>query len=249
MEALSVFAIAFVLILYVALCLGSLVYYVLSALSLMQLADCLGVKNAWLSWLPIGNTYVLGATADKLEERRGISHKWGRLLLILNLVIGAVLGLVFVALLAFIAYIGIAEASGAFYNEEMLIAPFVGIYLIYFVVIFVAMAVSYLTVICAYKIFEEIAPKKSIKYLLICLLVPFGNVFCFFRCKKLLEAQLRAQQAAQAQAAAEQAAPIAESAQEPEKAGDAALAFGYDATPSAQEEKKDEEKTDENDQQ
>lgn len=235
---MEVLAVVFFLVVYLALCAVCLVNYVLTSLSTMQLADVLGVKNAWLAWIPIGNFYVMGATADQLEAKRGVSHKWGKLLLILGLIVVALFFLMFVALFALIAYIGVAEATGEFYNEGILIAPAIFVYLGYIVVMIVVMALSYLTAVCIYKIFEEIVPQKSIKYFLLFVLVPFGNVFCFFRCKKLVEDELLAQRAEQKAAEQESAAPISEIAD------DTALAFGYDVA-AVQEEKTEEEKTEE----
>lgn len=239
---MEIIAIVFFLLFYLAVCAVGLANYILSSLSMMQLADVLGVKNAWLAWIPVGNTYVLGATADQLEAKRGVSHKWGKLLLILSLVVCAVFLLMFVGLFAILAYIGISEATGEFYYEEVLFAPFIVFYLVYIVVLIVAMALSYLTAVCVYKIFEELVPQKSIKYFLLYVLVPFGNVFCFFRCKKLVENELYAKRAA------EKAAQEAQSVVADKNAGEDALAFGYDPAP-AQEENKEEENTNENDQQ
>ncbi len=239
---MGVIAIIFFLLLYLAVCAAGLANYILSSLSMMQLADVLGVKNAWLAWIPVGNTYVLGATADQLEAKRGVSRKWGKLLLILSLVVCAVFLLMFVGLFAILAYIGISEATGDFYYEEILIAPFIVFYLVYIVVLVAAMALSCLTAVCIYKIFEELVPQKAIKYFLLYVLVPFGNVFCFFRCKKLVEDELYAQRSAA------KAAQEAQSGVVDKNAGDDALAFGYDPAPS-REENKEEENTNENDQQ
>jgi len=258
----TMFAIFFVLLIYAAVGLISLVYYVLYSLSLMKLASAKGVDNAWLAWLPVGNAYVLGATADRLEERRGISHKWGKLLVILNLVIGVLFAVAFIALFAFIAYVGIAEASGMFYDESILIAPFLGIYFTYVGIMVVAMVVRILAVICAYKIFEEIDPKKSVKYILLYLLVPFGDVFCFFRCKnKAPYADLMQAESAPetAPATVTPEVTLAEKKAEPVSSDEVRpggeepspeLVFGYDTPPSQEEEKtNDEEKNHENDQQ
>ena len=163
--------------------------YVLTALAYYSVANRRGLKNAWLAWIPVANVYVLGATADILEEKRGLSHKWSKVLLILTVAVAALFFLFFVSFIGFAVYIGIMEGIGAtspdaFFAGEMFLLPMIAFYLIYIVLIVISMALSYLNIICVYKIFEEIAPKKSIKYFLIYVLVPFGDVYCLFKGKK-----------------------------------------------------------------
>lgn len=186
-SAVIVAAVVF-LLLYGALCLASLARYVLYSLGLMGLGNRLGVKNAWLAWIPVANTYVLGSSADKLEEKRGLSHKWGKLLLILNIVIVALVFLAYLGLIAFAVFMGIAEASMdyAVAEEYFPVGPFVALYLFLVLAMFAMSVVQFLTFVCIYKIFEEIEPKKSIKYFLIYLMVPFGDVYCLFKCKNLI---------------------------------------------------------------
>lgn len=193
------------------------VRYILYSLGLMGLANRTGVKNAWLAWIPVANVYVLGATADMLEEKRGLSHKWSKFLLILTVAVAALFFLFFVSLIALVVYISMMEgigatSPGAFFAGEMFLLPMIAFYLIYIVLLVISMALSYLNIICVYKIFEEIAPQKSIKYFLIYVLVPFGDVYCLFKCKNLIP---------------EPAAPAEPPMGDP--------AFGYDASAVQQE--------------
>ena len=213
----EVIAVVVALLLYLFFSAILFVRYILYSLGLMGLAKRTGVKNAWLAWIPVANVYVLGATADMLEEKRGLSHKWSKFLLILTVAVAALFTLFFVSLFALVVYIGIMEGIGAtspdaFFAGEMFLLPMIVFYLIYIVLIVVSMALSYLNIICVYKIFEEIAPQKSIKYFLIYVLVPFGDVYCLFKCKKLIP---------------EPAAPAEPPMGDP--------AFGYDASAVQQE--------------
>ena len=214
---MELIGVAVFLLMYLLICTVAFARYILFSLGLMGLAKRAGVKNAWLAWIPVANVYILGDTADHLEEKRGVSHKWAKLLLILTIAVAALFTLFFVAMIAFVTYVSIMESmaslsSDAFFTGEFFILPMIAFYLIYIVLIIVSMALNYLNIICVYKIFEEIAPQKSIKYLLIYMLVPFGDVYCLFKCKKLIPAP-------------------AETAEPP--AGDPA--FGYDASALQQE--------------
>ena len=213
----EVIAVVVALLLYLFFSAILFARYILYSLGLMGLAKRTGVKNAWLAWIPVANVYVLGATADMLEEKRGLSHKWSKFLLILTVAVAALFTLFFVSLIALVVYIGMMEGIGAtspdaFFAGEMFLLPMIAFYLIYIVLIVISMALSYLNIICVYKIFEEIAPQKSIKYFLIYVLVPFGDVYCLFKCKKLIP---------------EPAAPAEPPMGDP--------AFGYDASAVQQE--------------
>lgn len=213
----EVIAVVVALLLYLFFSAILFVRYILYSLGLMGLAKRTGVKNAWLAWIPVANVYVLGATADMLEEKRGLSHKWSKFLLILTVAVAALFTLFFVSLFALVVYISMMEGIGAtsadaFFAGEMFLLPMIAFYLIYIVLIVISMALSYLNIICVYKIFEEIAPQKSIKYFLIYVLVPFGDVYCLFKCKKLIP---------------EPAAPAEPPMGDP--------AFGYDASAVQQE--------------
>ena len=96
---------------FAALAVSALVF--LYSLGLMGLANRTGVKNAWLAWIPVANVYVLGATADMLEEKRGLSHKWSKFLLILTIAVAALFFLFFVSLIALVVYISMMEGIGA----------------------------------------------------------------------------------------------------------------------------------------
>lgn len=171
---------------YGLLGLMSFVQYVLYSASLMGVASRVGAKHSWLAWIPVANYYVLGGAADALEGKRGISHNWRKILLFLAIGVYALLSIFVVCVLVFAIFISVAEANQEFLDPELLVVPAILFYVFYFIMLFVAVALSYLNIICTYKIFEEINPKKSIKHILISMLVPFGNAICLFRCKKMI---------------------------------------------------------------
>jgi signal peptidase I len=50
---------------YGFICCFGLVFYIYFALSLMKIAQKLGVENAWLSWIPIVNLWIMVQCAGK----------------------------------------------------------------------------------------------------------------------------------------------------------------------------------------
>ena len=172
------------LLVYGFLGLALMIRYVLYSLSLMELGSRLGVKDSWLAWIPVANLFVLGASADALEAKRNISHNWRKILLFLSIAAYAVLAVALVGLFAFVIGLAILESNMEPSFEEL--APLIWIYLLYFAAILAASALQFLNMICIYKIYEELNPKKSIKYILLTLLVPFGDVYCLSRCKNMI---------------------------------------------------------------
>jgi uncharacterized membrane protein YecN with MAPEG domain len=43
----------------------SLIFWIISALSLQSIARRRGIRNAWLAWIPVGNQWILGSIADQ----------------------------------------------------------------------------------------------------------------------------------------------------------------------------------------
>ncbi|MBQ8670270.1 MAG: hypothetical protein IJ508_03390, partial [Oscillospiraceae bacterium] len=58
--------------------------YVLQALSLQTMAKRRGIANAWLAWVPVGSSWLLGAIADDINARQGKKTSYGILLLVVT---------------------------------------------------------------------------------------------------------------------------------------------------------------------
>ena len=66
MEQLAQFAILSALLI-VVLSLFGVVLYVLMSIGLYRLASKAGIQHAWLSWIPIGNFYILGMLLSSIQ--------------------------------------------------------------------------------------------------------------------------------------------------------------------------------------
>ncbi len=65
LEGVAGFLVGFVLIFALIALLFCVVVYVLESLSLYTIAKRRGIHNPWLSWLPIGNVWIIGCISDQ----------------------------------------------------------------------------------------------------------------------------------------------------------------------------------------
>ena len=63
-----------------------IVFYVLESIGLYHIAQCRGIDNAFLAWIPIGRMYLLGSIADQIEMHEGKNTRYSLILLIFGCV-------------------------------------------------------------------------------------------------------------------------------------------------------------------
>ncbi|MBQ8185226.1 MAG: hypothetical protein IJ036_05525 [Lachnospiraceae bacterium] len=158
--------------------------YITVSMALYTLAKERRISNAGLAWVPVGNMWILGAIADYHDELKGEKRKWRTLLLVLSLI--SIAGIVVVYIIA-IVFVMIATFSGMTEGATAMGAGAI-ILVIFLVILFIllmlaATANQFCCIICYNKIYEALAPKKSIKYLLLSILVPVANGVCLLKCR------------------------------------------------------------------
>ena len=157
--------------------------YIMNSLSLYTIANRRLIKNSWLSWIPIANSWIQGSIADDYDERNGIKRKWRIVLLTLSLI--SHVGII-IAHVVLILSLGVMAVGTSYIEPELIeiLKPFLAFYGILFLVVLVAGALQMCKTICLYKIFESTVPKKSLKYMLLSLLVPLAESICLMKCRK-----------------------------------------------------------------
>lgn len=184
-EKTAILITCIVLVIYLfALGIG-LANYIMRSLALYRIASRRQVPNPWLSWVPVASSWLIGNIADDYDERNGIKRKWRVVLLTLSIIsIGGIV----------IGYIGLViwalritmESSLSRVPEDItgMITSVIVVYIFIIIAAVVAMAKSFCDTICIYKIFESTVPEKSVKYLLLHLLVPLAGSICLLKCKE-----------------------------------------------------------------
>lgn len=183
MEILISFLVILTFVLLLALCVA---IYVVNAVGLMRVAKQSGVKHAWLAWLPVIKVWVLGATAQAFDAKRGINRKWGKTLLGLYIVGYVIYMPAYIGIICYAFIQSMAYNTSVYYDPTVMLSGFATILVIFYcillisaLVLIVAGAIQY---VCLYKIFEGFVPEKSLKYFVLSLLVPMAMGICFIKC-------------------------------------------------------------------
>jgi len=161
----------------------ALAQYVLSSLSLYTIADKRKISSPILAWFPFGFQWILGSLADFFDAKKGHKATWAKTLLLFTVFPIAGIVIFYVVLFLFGFVFGLMSALG---GEEPTVAMILGIVLTYLFLVAmltVAMGASVVQYVCLYKIYEALVPEKRVKYLVISVIVPFGQAICLFRCR------------------------------------------------------------------
>ncbi len=127
----------------------SLVFYVLESIGLYHIAQCRGIDNAFLAWIPIGRMYLLGNVADQIEMHEGKNTKYSLILLICGCVT---------------FFSGVL--TGLFELPWLLVWG-------------LSIATTVFTYISYYQIFKVHAPQKATVFLVLSILLGLGPIFVF----------------------------------------------------------------------
>lgn len=195
MEAVGTAGVVMVLVYVILFAFYGLMYaflivqYILSSLSLYKVGKKEKIANPGLAWLPVATDWVLGSIVDEYDERKGQKKNLSKVLLILSIV---AVGGTFVMFAVCYVMIFIV-ALGAVAGEEIMLGSIVVFGGIFYVLVLVmgtaASALGMLRAVCMYKIFENLAPEKTLKYFLLYLFVPLAGPICLLKCVKESEVE------------------------------------------------------------
>lgn len=151
--------------------------YVLHALSLYSIANRRGIRRPWLSWIPVGSTWILGCISDQYQYvvKGKVRNKRKALLVleIIQYILASVLSAVGLAMLFTVVF----AAMGPNFepaNEaliEQLVMEKIGYFLLllaaYLVVGALAIAAAVLRYFCLYDLYTSCDPRNSVLYLVL----------------------------------------------------------------------------------
>lgn len=181
-ERIAIIALCVLLVVYLLLIGLAFACYIMNSIALQKIASRRLISNPWLAWIPIASSWLTGSIVDEYDERNGLKRKWRVVLLTLSIISigGIVVGYVGMIVWAVKMAIEAEYMSASIANT---FGVFIGVYVLFIVAAIVATAQSFCQAICIYKIFESTVPEKSVKYLLLYLLVPMAGSICLVRCR------------------------------------------------------------------
>lgn len=169
MEAISFILLAYVgfILIYLAIIIGA---YVLRALGLYTMAKNQAIDNAWLSWIPIADTYIMGRLS---EASPYVKRKVPKMHVILPSVIGGYIVLSIILPLVFQISL-IPSILNEF--DTMNIPLFAGIWIFF---ILTAFAIRALQLFVLYHIYKTYDPDNATLFLVINIFVSIDFIFLF----------------------------------------------------------------------
>lgn len=158
-----------------------LISYVLTSLSIYTIAGNRNIDNAWLAWIPIGNSWIVGSIADEYDARNGIKRKWRTILLVLSVLMVATYIFLFVFMMVTaLTTFSNTTAESAEADVVATIMMILPIYIAYIVTILVAVVYSAFVCICNFKIYEATVPDKAVLYTILGMTVPLARPICLY---------------------------------------------------------------------
>ena len=154
----------------------SLIFWIISALSLHAIARRRGIRNAWLAWVPIGNEWILGSIADQYQHliQAKITAR-RKILLWLN--VG------YVALIVANSLVQVMTELAAHTEEQLLIwgLASTAISLARLAVSITALVFCHMS---NYDLYRSCNPKNAVTFLVLGIIFPITQPFFYLSCRK-----------------------------------------------------------------
>ena len=156
--------------------LVSVIFWIISSLSLQSIARRRGIRNAWLAWVPIGNQWILGSIADqyqhliqgKITSRRKILLWLG----LANFVVSVIGGI----LSGVIGATAQTEEQMMVFSVVNLVSSLGGMALGITVLVFYHMS--------NYDLYRSCNPKNAVTFLVLGIIFPVTQPFFYLSCRK-----------------------------------------------------------------
>jgi len=179
-EAMVAGLLIFLVLFYVLMIGVAIASYVLNALAFQKIAQRRQIRNPFLAWIPVANNWLIGSIADDYDARSGINKNWKKILLFVSFIPIALVVLLYIVVFAAAFSMSISGNSD---GMDMFMAFFPTLIIMPLMMFTTLQTV--LNGICLYKVFESTAPEKSVKYLILYLLIPVVGSWCLFKCRNM----------------------------------------------------------------
>lgn len=184
----------------------SLVLYVLRSVSLHTISKRRGISNAWLSWIPVGQEWIIGSLSDQFKYLTEGKNQSRRKILLGLGIAGAVLGLF--SYLPRVAAV-VLEATGAGEYAGPILAASFAVSMVVGVVSFVVGVVNVVfRQMSLYELYRSCDPKNTVVFLVLGILFGVTEPFFLLACRNK-DLGMPPRKGTQ-QAAAPEAAPAAQ---------------------------------------
>ena len=161
----------------------SIAAYVLTALGLYTIAKRRGIKNPWLSWVPVINCWIVGSISDQYRYVvKGEVKSKRKVLLTLN-IINAVLAVVMAVVIDFMV-IGAVQSVTGFSTEEEIVGTVLGslfgVLALCLPLAGVSIAIAVIHYMAMYDIYSSCSPQNSVVFLVLSIIFGITEPFFLF---------------------------------------------------------------------
>lgn len=161
----------------------SIAAYVLASLALYTIAKRRGIKNPWLSWIPVVNCWIVGSLSDQYRYvvKGEVKNKRKILLTlnIINVVIGVAIGVVAVVM----AVGAVSSAMGIRDDAELVgtvLGALISVLALCLPLIGVTIAIKVYHYMAMYDIYTSCTPQNNVIFLVLSIIFSITEPFFLF---------------------------------------------------------------------
>ena len=160
--------------------------YVLSALALYTMAQRRGIKQAWLSWIPVVNCWIVGSLSDQYRYVvKGEIKNKRQTLLTLN-IIHAAIGLVEIILAVATAVLfagGLISGNADAIMDESALVPIIIMVCLLLPLAGIRIAAVVIRFMAMYDIYTSCQPQNGVVFLVLSIIFRVTEPFFLFLCR------------------------------------------------------------------
>ena len=164
-----------ILIIYLVILLFASIFgiisYILTSLGTYTIANRRGIKNAWLAWIPVGSTWIMGCISDQYQQVAKGKNTRRRITLLITYAV--TMGASFI--------VGVISGILEFVPDAMVLAMVMLV--VALAMLGVAIAYSVLFYFCLYDLYASCKPESGVLYIVLTILVSITTPFLIFSCR------------------------------------------------------------------
>ncbi len=178
------FIMVFFLVFYLLMLAFGIVCYVLQALGMYTIAKRRGIRHPWLSWLPIGELWILGSISDQYQYvAKGKVRSRRKVLIGLMIAVYCIMALEMALLM-----VGAAGAAGLSAGEigggAVVGTTLAIVAMLYFAMIVMAIVSAVFQYIALYDLYASCNPDNAVLFLVLSIFLSITPFFIFFNRNK-----------------------------------------------------------------
>lgn len=173
-----------------------LLCWVLESIGMHNIAKRRGIHHAWLSWIPLGNMWILGSISDQYRYVARGEQRSRRKVLLAFSIVNTVLSCILIGGILFVLFQVFRYSGGhAYYGSHMdylpesemlrqVIAPLIfsiGMAVILSVCLVLQLVFTYMALS---DLFRSCTPENHALFLVLSILIPVTLAFFVFACRK-----------------------------------------------------------------